>query len=219
MTVFEVGTLGNDNFEESNVKSGINYGLFGYFSTMERRFEFECGMIHVRNPSADFQVNKGEAAAIRSFLIERAPIYLEKYPDAFSIGDRGSDSDSSSPISLLDINQGEKPDSLRVIMLGDDSGVSVNIFEASLLMTDAGGYMNMAIIIEVTTYRNLDNTENPLEVNTDFKIIWRNERDNEVNDNFVSNCSEPIFKAFKNKLSFKAARDHNRHHSNPKLKN
>ena len=189
MTVFEVGTLGNDNFEESNVKSGINYGLFGYFSTMERRFEFECGMIHVRNPSADFQVNKGEAAAIRSFLIERAPIYLEKYPDAFSIGDRGSDSDSSSPISLLDINQGEKPDSLRVIMLGDDSGVSVNIFEASLLMTDAGGYMNMAIIIEVTTYRNLDNTENPLEVNTDFKIIWRNERDNEVNDNFVSNCS------------------------------
>ena len=65
---------------------------------MERRFELECGMIHVRNPSADFQVNKGEAAAIRSFLIERAPIYLEKYPDAFSIGDRGSDSDSSSPI-------------------------------------------------------------------------------------------------------------------------
>ena len=26
-------------------------------------------------------------------------------------------------------------------------------------------------------------------------------------------------KAFKNKLSFKAARDHDRHHSNPKLKN
>ena len=189
MTVFEVGTLGNDNFEESKVKSGINYGLFGYFSTMERRFEFECGMIHVRNPSADFQVNKGEAAAIRSFLIERAPIYLEKYPDAFSIGDRGSESDSSTPVSLLDINQGEKPDSLRVIMFGDNSGVSVNIFEAALLMVDAGGYMNMAILIEVTTYRNLDNTENPLEVNTDFKIIWRNERNNETNENFVSNCS------------------------------
>ena len=50
-------------------------------------------------------------------------------------------------------------------------------------MTDAGGYMNMAILIEVTTYRNLDNTENPLEVNTDFKIIWRNERDNEIMTN------------------------------------
>lgn len=189
MTVFEVGTLGNENFEEAKVKGGINYGLFGYFSTMERRFEFECGMIHMRNPSTDFQVNKGEAAAIRSFLIERAPLYLEKYPDAFSMGTRGSDGESSEPVSLLDINQGDKPDSLRVIMLGDNTGVSVNVFEASLLMVDAGGYMNMAILVEVNTYRNLDNTENPLEVNTDFKIIWRNERNNETNENFVSNCS------------------------------
>ena len=189
MTVFEVGTLGSADFEESNAKNGVNYGLFGYFSTMERKFEFECGMIHVRNPSSDFQVNKGEAAAIRSFLLERAPLYLEQYPDAFSLGDRGSDNDNSSLVPLLEINQGEKPDSLRVLKLGDNTGVSVVIYEAALLMVDAGGYMNMAILVEVNTYRNLDNTENDLEVNTDFKIIWRNKRDNEQTDDFVSNCS------------------------------
>lgn len=184
MTVFEVGTLGGDNFEDSAAKSGVNYGLFGYFSTMERQFEMECGMIHIRNPSSDFEINKGEAAAIRSYLLEKAPLYLRKYPDAFLL----SDQTTATPIPLLDVNPGDKPDSLRVVMLGEDSGVSVVIYEASLLMVDAGGYLPMAIIVEVTTYRNLDNTDNPLEVETQFKIIWRNERDNEVNESFVSSC-------------------------------
>ena len=35
-----------ENFEDKKLLSGLDYGLFGYFSTANLRYEFECG--HIR---------------------------------------------------------------------------------------------------------------------------------------------------------------------------
>ena len=84
-------------------------------------------MIHVRNPSAGQQ---GEAAAIRSFLIERA-IYWKNIQMRFR---SGSGQSGSTPVSLLNLQQENR---IYVIMFGDNT-VVINIL-TSLLMVDAGG--------------------------------------------------------------------------------
>ena len=186
MNVFQVGSLGGSNFEDTSHPIGINYGLFGYFSTMKASFEQECGFIHLKNPSDDFKVNVGEAAAIRAYLKEKAPFYLKRYADSFLV-----EPSSGGDVDLEAEFKGNRPDSLRVIRLqeNEENAVSLAIYEASLLMTDAGEYMRMAIVIEVNTYRNMNNEETPMEIITNFCIIWRNRNESEGTLDFENNCT------------------------------
>jgi hypothetical protein len=186
MNVFQVGSLGGSNFEEAKNPLGMDYGLFGYFSTTKPQVEQECGFIHLKNPSEDFSVNVGEAASIRAYLEEKAPLYLKRYPEAFLV-----ESSSDNDVDLESPFKGNRPDSLRVIRIQEDeeNAISVSIYEASLLMTDAGEYMRMAIVIEVNTYRNINNEDTPMELNTNFMIVWRNKSETEGTHEFERNCS------------------------------
>jgi hypothetical protein len=49
--------------------------------------------------------------------------------------------------------------------------------------------MRMAIVIEVNTYRNMNNEETPMEIITNFCIIWRNRNESEGTLDFENNCT------------------------------
>jgi hypothetical protein len=185
MNVFQVGSLGMADFEEATNPSGHEYGLFGYFATKNRLFEHECGSFHLKNPSEDFEVNVGEGYAIRRFLEERAPEYIDMYPKAFAV-DRGGDGEKQN---IGDKMTGPRPDSLRVIDLAKKEGVSVAVYEAALLIPDAGGYVRLALIAEVNRYLHLDNTDTELVVKTEFMIVWRNEPPDDAGVVFGENCT------------------------------
>tara|TARA_Y200000002_G_scaffold366908_1_gene358368 strand:- start:4387 stop:6948 length:2562 start_codon:yes stop_codon:yes gene_type:complete len=187
--VFEVGSLGGENFEDKKLLSGLDYGLFGYFSTANLRYEFECGHINITNLKDDYKINMGEAAALRLFLKQRAPMYFDRYPEAFLTKTKeGESSDDGKEVDLLETHPGERPDSLRVIRLDQDNAVTINIYEAKIMIMDEGEYMYMALIVEVNIYRNVDNTENPMDVTTDFLILWRNQKEDEAEMAFENNC-------------------------------
>lgn len=188
--VFEVGSLGGEDFEERTIPIGRDYGLFGYFSTADSRYEHQCGQIMVTGLDPhDFEINMGEAAAVRLFLKQRAPMYFDKYPEAFLTKTKeGETSNDDKEVDFLETySRGEPPDPLTIIKLDEDCAVSISFFDAKLI-TDYG-FMYMALIVEVNIYRNVDNTENPLDVKTDFLILWRNQKEDEAEMSFENTCT------------------------------
>lgn len=179
MQIGDIGIINKEdavNREQLLNRSGREFGILADFLTLGKD---DCNMIYLNGSHGNVEVSKGVGLSIRDYLLEKAPEYVDKYPDLYEDAKEGK---------LSELISGSVP-SYREIDLSNGTALTVNIYRADLLLTDTEtpGFFMLSTIVEVNRYKNVDNSDNPLLLTTDFMIVWENKKEDERSE-FSSIC-------------------------------
>ena len=190
---WNIGTIGDrdldmtGNLDQNWRPNGEQLGMFAHMLTMQMNTSgtnmqenTDCARFvlsnihHESNKMLRPTISVGAARSILGFLQKEAPYYLKQYPELFEKG--------GAPDAKLGDRLYGGVDAYREIDLEKKMARVVSIYEAALILPDVeiegpgmSGKYRICMITEVSEYKNIDNTDTPIERSTIFQVVWEDQ--------------------------------------------
>ena len=190
---WDIGTIGDrdldmtGNLDKNWLPNGEPLGMFAHMLTMQMNIRgtnleenMDCRRFVLKNIHHESDerlrptISVGAARSILGFLQKEAPYYLKQYPELFEKG--------GAPDAKLGDRLYGGVDGYREIDLEKKMARVVNVYETTLTLPDIEiegtgkeGVYRICMITEVSEYKNIDNTDTPVERSTIFQVVWEDQ--------------------------------------------